>query len=44
MQRSGGSEVTEVGDGGRGLRRQTRAFLQEGLRPPVMFAGCVPPL
>lgn len=44
MESSGGSEITKVGDDDRGLQRQTRAFLQDRVRAPVMFAGCFPPL
>lgn len=44
VESSGGSEVAEVGDVDRGLQRQTRAFLKDGVRPPMMFAGRFPPL
>lgn len=41
VESSRGSEVTDVD---RGLLRQTRAFLKDGVRPPVMVAECFPPL
>lgn len=44
VESSGGSEVTEVGDVDQGLQRQTHVFIKDGVRPPVMFAGCFPPL